>query len=96
MLKFLCDGQGAVRVAILYADTARQVLFSSHFIASQGVITDVIMNHKESNEKCQFTNTLCCQYSELIVFIPPMAEIANFNKKYFTLSKIYTDEGGIK
>ena len=28
--------------------------------------------------------------------MPPLSEIANFRTKYFILSKVYTDEGGIK
>ena len=32
----------------------------------------------------------------LSIFIPTLPEIANFSTKCFILSKIYTDEGGIK
>ena len=30
------------------------------------------------------------------IAIPPLPEIANFSTKYFILSKVYSDEGGIK
>ena len=30
------------------------------------------------------------------VFTSPLTEIANFSTKYLELSKVYTDEGGIK
>ena len=29
-------------------------------------------------------------------FMSPLPEIANFSTKYFILSKVYTDEGGVK
>ena len=35
-------------------------------------------------------------FFSLIKFIPHLLEIANFRSKYFKLSKIYTDLGGIK
>ena len=31
-----------------------------------------------------------------MAIIPPLLEIANFSTKYFILSKVYTDKGGIK
>ena len=30
------------------------------------------------------------------ILIAPLSEIANFSTKYFILSKVYIDEGGIK
>ena len=35
-------------------------------------------------------------YEEFDLFIPPLSEIATLSTTYFALSKIYTDEGGIK
>ena len=32
----------------------------------------------------------------IILSYTPLPEIANFSTKYFILSKVYTDEGGIK
>ena len=35
-------------------------------------------------------------FSRQARFIPPVPDIANFSMKYFILSKVYSDEGGIK
>ena len=36
------------------------------------------------------------KHEKQICLTPPLPEIANFNPKYFILSKVYTDEGGMK
>ena len=33
---------------------------------------------------------------EQFIFVPSLPENANLNTTYFILSKVYTDEGGIK
>ena len=36
------------------------------------------------------------RFNSIQVFIPALPHIANISMKYFILSKVYTDEGGIK
>ena len=33
---------------------------------------------------------------QFVNIVPPLPATANFSTKYFLLSKVYTDEGGIK
>ena len=57
--------------------------------------TNLFYDSKISPELAKPTISLALVLIYYIV-IPPMSEIANFNWKYFILSKVYIDECGIK
>ena len=57
-------------------------LSACHKVLFLGVITNL-------NKSCFIDGCLC-------LYMQPFLEIANFSTKYFILSKVYTDMGGIK
>ena len=60
-----------------------------------------IENHEYKNLQIFMENVYNCAFAiftkvRAILFIPPLPEMANFSTNYFILSKVYTEEGGIK